>query len=267
MRRLTLLFTIVIALLAGAIAPTHAQDNTTHPISVDGFALRYPASLGTDVHIRHVAGAAESEGPMPPNAPYTEILIYNAVEGAARPGLLDAPATIRLYPVAAAADYDYTQQQVQALQTLLASRPDLNTYMQPETVAQGPTLPFLPVVNAAQVLRARAQYVDLAGVSGVSYVTTFAQAVVPFTAQGFFTTFQGLTANGDFYVSAVLPVTNTLFPPDIPQDFDFDAFMATLDSYNAESLATLNSAAPDAFNPTLNTLDALIASFSYAPVS
>ena len=72
--------------------------------------------------------------------------------------------------------------------------------------AANTSLPMLPVVPAAQVFRAQAQYVDLPGLSGIRYLTYYSQGISPLTATDILYVFQGLSADGqvlrDRYVHA-----------------------------------------------------------------
>src|SRR5690606_9659844 len=106
-----------------------------------------------------------------------------------------------------------------------------------------------------QVIRAHAQYLDTGSLSGVSYITVYRQDVSPFVSNEFFYTFQGVSADGLFYVSARMPLTVSDFPSQIPADFDMDEFAAGFNDYLTESVTTLNAAAPEAFSPALGNLD------------
>jgi hypothetical protein len=82
--------------------------------------------------------------------------------------------------------------------------------------------------------------------------------------QHVFYTFQGLTDDGQFYVSAVFPVETGIFPTEpasCPKCSDpnynpFPEWQALL----AEQLAQLNAQGADEFAPSLTTLDELVQS-------
>jgi heat shock protein HslJ len=113
-----------------------------------------------------------------------------------------------------------------------------------------------------QVLRAQVQYVDTPTLQGVRYVTLLRLDVSPFLGNEFLYTFQGISADGATYVSAVFHLNTTLFPAELPTDYDFATFEAQYPDYVTQSAATLNSATPDQFTPSLATLDAVIQSFT-----
>jgi hypothetical protein len=124
-------------------------------------------------------------------------------------------------------------------------------------------LPFMPVFPAAQVMRARARYVDTAAVAGISFVTAYRQDASPFINNEFLYTFQGLSTDGTYYVSAIFRLMTDLFPSELPADFDYEAFAASLMDYFTDSTALLNDATPEAFSPSLTTVDAVIQSFAF----
>jgi hypothetical protein len=64
-------------------------------------------------------------------------------------------------------------------------------------------------------------------------------------------------------VSAIFPLNTALFPTDMPAVFDYDAFIANINAYFADSVATLNGATPEDFVPSLTTLDVVIQSFVF----
>ena len=153
--------------------------------------------------------------------------------------------------------------QINGVNVLLSGRVALEQFMQTNPDANNYVLPFLPVMPAAQVIRARVGLLQLDTVGGISYVTAYRQDASPFTATEFLYTFQGISTDGQYYVSAVFRLNTELFPAEIPADFDMNAFIAGIQDYFAESISTLNAAAPDDFTPSLDTLDALFASFTF----
>jgi heat shock protein HslJ len=197
-----------------------------------------------------------------PEVAHTQFVLYT--NPPAPESIFDAPIAIRVYQTADFGPYEFPFQQLQQLETLLAERPDLAQFMAVPADNSSPNvLPFMPVLPAAQVIRARAQFVETPALQGVSFVTLYSQGVSPFTAGDFFYTFQGLSADGSHYVSLVARLNTGLFPSEIPADFDMDAFTATFNDYLNESVATLNAAAPDDFTPSLTALDALAQTFAF----
>lgn len=88
------------------------------------------------------------------------------------------------------------------LRRLLRERPEF---------ADSAEIPVLPVVEAAQVLRARLRYVDFAGGGGVSFIARYASGPGP-SVGSLVWTFQGLTDDGRYYVSIFHPISAPEFP-------------------------------------------------------
>jgi len=226
---------------------------------LNGLGVSFPSSFATSVVGAQFAGEPLDDqypgGPQPAN---TNLWFFSDPPA---PQSLFEHGGVQMIRVADAADYPFTQTQIDALAALLAERPDLSQFMQTAD-DNSLNLPFLPVFPAAQVLRARAEYVDTPVLSGVSYVTAYRQDVSPLIASEFIYTFQGLTADGQTYVAAVFPVTAPGFPAEYPADLDYEAFAARLHDYFNESIATLNAADGEAFVPALSTLDSIIQSIT-----
>lgn len=169
-------------------------------------------------------------------------------------------AQIRVYPVQNFAYYNAEADRAQ-LQALIDS------FGQPLDAYTGlfdsEPLSFLPVVNAAQVFRAQPAYLTFGGERGgseggrgVRYLTHYAQGLVPLTQREVWYTFQGLTENGSYYVSVILPVRIGDLPVDAPDDFNMDDFEA----YLAETFATINTTTD--IQPSLEALDRLVNSIA-----
>lgn len=151
--------------------------------------------------------------------------------------------------------------QLQALKDVLR-RGELPSCAQP--VTGEPVLPFLPWINAKQSFCAKPQIVEFVNGRGVRYLSHYAQDPSPVLDQQVFYTFQGLTEDEQFYVSALFPVKTGIFPmepPACPQcgQPDYDPF-AELLPILTEQLAQLNAQAEDDFAPSLTLLDDLIKS-------
>lgn len=139
---------------------------------------------------------------------------------------------------------------------------DLRNFLdeRPSTAPNG--IPFLPLFNAGQMFQAHIDYVDFQNGTGVRFVTQYSQAAIPINNQELFYTFQGLTADGSYYVAAVLPVSNPILPADgtdIPGD-DPMAFSENFESYLGEITAQLEAQGVHTFTPDLTLLDGMFQS-------
>ena len=129
-------------------------------------------------------------------------------------------------------------------------------------MASGTSLPHLPLFGAGQAIRARAEYVDTPQLSGVAYVAAFRQDVSPFEAGDFWYLFQGLSADGTWYVSVSWVVEASGFPKHLSAR-EANRQANRWVAYLRESLAALNGAGPEAFTPPLTSLDALVRSITF----
>jgi hypothetical protein len=150
--------------------------------------------------------------------------------------------------------------QLQALKDVLATGVDPARCAQPVQGDSG--LPFLPWLNAQQALCSQPQILEFPGGKGVRYLTHYSQDPSPVLDQRIFYTFQGLTEDDQFYVSAVFPVETGIFPTEPPPcpkcglpDYNpFPEWQALLQ----EQLTRLNAQPAEQFNPSLAVLDELI---------
>jgi heat shock protein HslJ len=259
MKRKLLALTLLLML---GVFPGLAQDNTSNSVQFNGFGFNFDSALATNVNISQYPGdASDLQQPGGPEPRYIQFNLY--AQPPAPEAAYDAPISVRVYNIADIAAYPDSMAQVQALQNLVAQRSDLASFMTVNSYnTASNSLPLLPVMPAAQTIRARAQYVETPVLKGISYVTVYRQDVSPFTNNEFRYTFQGVSNDGLYYLSVVFMVTAPDFPAEIPADFDYNAFTAGFVDYLTESVGKLNAATPDAFSPSLTALDALPQSFT-----
>lgn len=138
---------------------------------------------------------------------------------------------------------------------------DLKQLLQTKPAAPD-SISFLPIWNAAQMMRAQVEYLDFQNGSGVRFLTQYGQAAWPINNKDVFYTFQGLTNDGAYYVAAILPVANLILPPDgenVPGG-DFAAFSENYLSYVTDIQQQLNNQDAASFTPDLSSLDAMFQS-------
>lgn len=135
----------------------------------------------------------------------------------------------------------------------------LKTLLQsPQEIAD---MPALPLVNAVKVMHTHLQYLDFKNGQGLRFLTQFSQGIVPVNNAELVYTYQGLTADGKYYVAAVLPVSHPSLPAtgaitgNEPADFS-----SNYTAYTAAVAQVLNVLADSTFSPDLTRLDALFAS-------
>jgi hypothetical protein len=119
------------------------------------------------------------------------------------------------------------------------------------------SLPFLPDQHAAQVFHAQEKILSFQNGSGIRYITDYSQAHYPdINSKEVFYTFQGLSSDGQYYVSVILPIS--LASLDGVQNPESD------DAYPGyvSTMKDLINRTDNAFTPSLESLDALIESLN-----
>ncbi len=155
----------------------------------------------------------------------------------------------------------YQQAGTDDIQTLVN---DLQTILTDQPVEITGAIPILPPLNATQIYRARIQYLSFNGGEGVAFVTSYAQGINPITNDNLYYFFQGLSADGEQYVSFVYPVRSADLPDTIDQvsQDTITALEADPNGYYAAITDQLNAAAPSSFTPNLDTLAGMFRSIS-----
>jgi hypothetical protein len=138
-----------------------------------------------------------------------------------------------------------------------------------QTIAQREPMPPL---HAGRVLEVHTQDQTFASGSGSRAVVIYAQNLSAFANDELFYSFQGLTADGQSYVSVAVPVAAPLLPPSmqavlsgaypaIPYDpANPDALTAALIAFNGQVTPQLDALDGAAFSPPLADLDRMVSS-------
>lgn len=129
-------------------------------------------------------------------------------------------------------------------------------------------LPFLPTFNAAQAFYARTAILSFASGDGIHYLTEYAQYTVPVNNTDLFYTYQGLTSDGQYWVSAILPVNLPILPPGpdpLPGGMSFEDFANNYETYITDMVNQLNAPEGNAYIPSLWVLNALVSSITITP--
>ncbi len=166
-------------------------------------------------------------------------------------------AAVEIYPVQGLVGANaQAAQEIDLLLSLLAERPNL-------TDGSVESLPFLPLINAAQVFYGQAEYISFQNGTGIRYLTQYSQQITTINNGEIFYTFQGISDDRSTFVSAILPVRSDLLPDAPPQTGEeWEAIAADIDRVMGEGLNLVNGAADDQFMPSLASLDRLIGTMS-----
>jgi hypothetical protein len=145
---------------------------------------------------------------------------------------------------------------VELLKSLIASRP--------ATVTND--LPFLPMWNAGMVFHSNLKYIDFKNGSGIRFLTMFSQGIMPVTNDSLFYTYQGITSDGKYYISIVMPVHTPKLPneADLTQQ-DYDSINNNYNQYIQTVSSVLDTQDNSRYSPNLDWLDEMAASFSIKP--
>jgi len=130
------------------------------------------------------------------------------------------------------------------------------------------SLPFLPIFNAGQVFHAQYQVIPFANGSGIRFLTLYAQYTAPINNHDLFYTFQGLTSDGQYWVSLIMPITHAILPAsgeNPPGGVSWEDFSNNYGPYITDITNQLNAQPASSFFPNLAALDALVSSITITP--
>lgn len=110
---------------------------------------------------------------------------------------------------------------------------------------------------AARVFAAGVQRLDFSGGSGFRVITYYAQDITPIENSDLLYEFQGLSANGDWYIAATMPLSHPGLPAADVGVPDLNDPNADWVGYYAAVAAYLERQPADSFTPNLASLDEL----------
>jgi type II secretory pathway pseudopilin PulG len=227
------------------VQPTDPPD-----VNYEGISFSFDPAIASSVAPTTVQGQNLGEDFMPGETYPTHFEF--AFNNYAVPNHFHTPL-ITVYPVA---DFQsisqYAANIIASLQSALVNRPGGGA---------NSDLPFLPMWPAAQMFSAQVTYFDFQNGSGVRYLTMYGQALYPADNQNLFYTYQGLTNDGQYYISAVLPITNPILPDDGSTTVtDWEAFSNNWQTYVLDTIRILGEQPPNTYNPNIEKLDQMMAS-------
>ena len=128
-------------------------------------------------------------------------------------------------------------------------------------------MPLLPIFKSVQMFHSQDAVLSFRNGKGVRYLTQYTQGIVPVNNQELFYTYQGLTDDGKYWVSVILPISTPNLMADgknPPDGQSMDDFANNYSTYVADTAAQLNEQNTDSFTPAIGQLDALVQSISIA---
>ena len=244
------------ALTAAAPATQTPYEASGTTITVNNISFVIPTKIGNGAQ-------AETIEAVPPSndAPWWDIApAYNKylIQGYPLSNTFHEPV-IYVYPVD---EYIQMNKDVATLVNQLKTITSSQGQPLPEN------LPFLPTFNAAQVFHSNEQVQKFQNETGIRFLTQYAQAPYPVNNNSLFYTFQGLTNDGAYYISAILPINAAFLSPDGNPNTPLPADGVPFDWNNFENIPAhfelvkqkLNATDPNAFTPSLTNLDTMIQS-------
>jgi hypothetical protein len=248
----------------GGVASAQDAPST---VSFNGVGFSFDATLGTSVNVTTVPAQSSADVKVGIAAPaHTLFAIYGSQKETAKTPRTGSGPVVRVYRVSDLGGYAEYSNALTSLQELLSQQSDLTPFMTATTNANNVSLPYLPAAEAGQPLRARAQYISTPQVQGVAYLTGFRQDVSAFAAKDFWYGFQGLSIDGQWYVSVVTPVKASMFPKKVKAKDNNFKNGAEYEAYLTDAISKLNAGEESAFAPPLTAIDALVQSISFEGV-
>lgn len=141
--------------------------------------------------------------------------------------------------------------QIDALQALIAGNAPL----------AGQPMPLLPRFAGEEALHARLRFLSFEGGSGVRYIAYYDDPAAALPAADIFYTFQGISADGAYYVAFFFPLEVTALAAPRPGDETAGMdFRLKDERQRQDAVARLNELDANDFSPNLDLLDALVES-------
>ncbi len=118
---------------------------------------------------------------------------------------------------------------------------------------------FLPFNNLVPIIRAKEAFLDFQNGRGMRYITQFSQSFTSMNNREMIYTYQGITSDGRFYISVIMPLSHpalSMYDESRPT-FTFDNIPP---GFFIDQTNLLNSQPEESFTPSLADLDAMMRS-------
>ncbi len=222
-------------------------------ISFSGTSFTIPSGLGTGTVNENIAESNNQDVPFLLNPAY----IRFTLQGYLLQNTAFAPQ-VMVYPAKKFAQMsEGAAMLITNLQNILAA----------QSASPAEPIPFIPLENAGQVFHAQEKFLSFQNGNGIRYITQFDQAPLPINNTEIFYTFQGLTSNGEYYVSVTMPINVDFLPADNQIDSPVPANGIPFSTNGFENFPNYLNQVVDKLNhtdnnfqPALETLDALVQS-------
>jgi hypothetical protein len=249
--------TIIQVTQTPAIQVTQSPTQVVPPgnVACNNTSLFLDPALGSGYECQNIAESNGADLPYFDIHPeYTEVSLKNYQLTGTIPTPRIAVFTVQLYSILSP---DILPVRVADLQVLISNGK-----------VSFEELPLLPLINAAQMFYVQTAVIEFGNGKGIRYITQYAKGITPINNQELFYTFQGLTADGQYWISVVLPISTPIVPGDgttPPAGHSMESFTNNYLTYIADATAQLNTQTPASFTPSITMLDALIRSIVVQP--
>jgi hypothetical protein len=237
------------------VTPTHVLTHG-NVVTLNNISLTIPEELAKDA-LLEIVPAKTDEEPWEITPEYQQITLtgYQLEGKFHEPQIFVFPADEYAQNNPSAAD------QIDRLKKILAGFIPLRE-----------TLPRIPFFNAEMQIAANIQMVTFQSGNGERHLTQYAQYLAPINNHELIYQFAGLTTDEKYFILAVLPITAPILAenenPDAPvstEGVPIPTDFGPNDPYYSSITQKLVSLDPDAYTPSLNTLDELIQSILITP--
>ncbi len=212
-------------------------------------SLTYDPAICSSIQSESFAEAVEG-----PDTEFWDVHpAYTAIYCEMTSGGKSAQGVIAIYPLEQYKQLSSsTAEQVESLTRILIDHPDL---------ASMDELPFMPIPNAQQMFHIQDAYLALPNANGIRYLTQHAQGFMAVANDTLYYTFQGISSDGGYLITAQFPVGHASLPAEglVPND-DFQAFVDNFTEYLSSTTTGLNAQPLESFIPDITKLDAMIQS-------
>lgn len=226
---------------------TYTGDFTI--IEKDGFILELPTEVAEDIMVSSVLPDNPEDGWPELALPARRVISFDAYR------IANHFHKSLIYVISVQKMLDaglYGGTMVTSLQALLN---DPTIELKNET-----NLPFLPPFNAAQVFHVLEKRLDSEQSRGIRFLTLYSQGFVGVTNYEIFYTYQGISADGRYYIAAVLPINSSLLPDTPLSNEDLDKIVDEYLDYIEDTTDLLKAENGGVLTPSLEALDAMMMS-------
>jgi len=247
--------------------------------SYEGVSFTYNSSLASEIKAETIPEAPLDKEDDKPDEVAPEHTAFTLIGPYASryESSFFSPPEIHIYPIAgykealavSKDDVKALEEKISTLKTILSERP----------TSSEKEIPFLPEIDAAQVLRARLKYIDFKNGKGIMFLSQYNTEPALINNQGLAYIFQGLTSDGLYYISASFPVSAPILPKDsgatsfedykLPDDFyqDYESNEKSYGAYATKIARKLEALPPGKYEPDLTLFEELIRSLYVKPQS